>query len=239
MTGEPQVSASERGGVPRVLTGGGTELRGEYAAWLDEIDDELTGGALLVAEAMPRLTRALLAADRAVLDEATALAADVRQRCRRVEEQGFVLLARESPVSGDLRRLVAMLRLVHDAERSGRLMRHVAEGVEQLDARQLPAGLRQQLEELARHAIEVYRRGVDAWRQRDALAVHELDQLDAQVDMLRVGLIAHAQELDGAAAEIMVLSLLGRYFERLADHGVAFAQHVTFVVTGERVDVGP
>ncbi len=233
------MSASDHGDLPRVLTGSGAELRGEYAAWLDEIDDELTGGALLVAEAMPGLTRAFLAADRAVLDHASALASEVRERCRRVEQEGFVLLARESPVSGDLRRLVAILRLVHDAERSGRLMRHVAEGVERLDARQLPVALRQQLEELAGRSVEVYRRGVDAWRQRDALAVHELDELDAQVDTLRVGLITHAQELDGAPAELMVLSLLGRYFERLADHGVAFAQHATFVVTGERVDVGP
>ena len=233
------MAGSGRGELPRLLTPGGVELRGEYAAWLDEIDDELTGGALLVAEAMPRLTRAFLAADRAVLAEASALATDVRERCRRVEQQGFVLLARESPVSGDLRRLVALLRLVHDAERSGRLMRHVAEGVERLDARQLPVALRQQLEELADRSIEVYRRGVDAWRQRDALAVHELDHLDAQVDTLRVGLITHAQELAGTPSEILVLGLLGRYFERLADHGVAFAQHVTFVVTGERVDVGP
>lgn len=229
-----------RGEVPPSLLHGDIgELRGAYAAWLDEIDDELMGAALLVAEAMPRITRAFLAADRAVLDEATALCSDVRERCRRVEEQGFILLARESPVSGDLRRLVAMLRLVHDAERSGRLMRHVAEGVERLDARLLPLALRQQLEELAARSIEVYRRGVDAWRQRDALAVHDVDRMDTDVDTLRVGLISYAQELHGAPNEVMVLGLLGRYFERLADHGVAFAQHVTFVVTGERVDVGP
>lgn len=234
------MTGAGRGELPSPLLHGGIgELRGAYAAWIDEIDDELMGAALLVAEAMPRITRAFLAADRAVLDEATALSGDVRERCRRVEEQGFILLARESPVSGDLRRLVAMLRLVHDAERSGRLMRHVAEGVERLDARLLPLALRQQLEELAARSIEVYRRGVDAWRQRDALAVHEVDRMDADVDTLRVGLISHAQELHGAASEVMMLGLLGRYFERLADHGVAFAQHVTFVVTGERVDVGP
>ena len=230
---------SGRSELPPVLPVSRTDLRGEYAAWLDEIDDELTGAALLVAEAMPRITRAVLAADRAVLAEATALGEDVRERCRRVEEQGFVLLAREAPVSGDLRRLVAMLRLVHDAERSGRLMRHVAEGVERLDVRLLPLALRQQLEELADRSLEVYRRGVDAWRQRDALAVHELDRLDSDVDTLRAGLISHAQDLQGAPSEVMILGLLGRYFERLADHGVAFAQHVTFVVTGERVDVGP
>lgn len=233
------VSGSRRGEFPPLLPRDGTELRGAYAAWLDEIDDELTGAALLVAETMPRITRAVMAADRAVLPEASAASADVRDRCRRVEEQGFLLLAREAPVSGDLRRLVAMLRLVHDAERSGRLMRHVAEGVERLDVRLLPLALRQQLEELADRSLEVYRRGVDAWRQRDALAVHEIDRLDTDVDTLRIGLISCAQELRGAPSEVMVLGLLGRYFERLADHGVAFAQHVTFVVTGERVDVGP
>jgi len=214
------------------------QLRGAYAARLDGIDDELTGGALVVAESMPRITRGFLAADRAVLDEARSLADDVRERCRWVEEQGFILLARESPVSGDLRRLVAMLRLVYDAERSGRLMRHVAEGVEKVDARRLPPAVRQQLEELAHRSSEVFLRGVDAWRQRDALAVHEIDELDANVDTLRLGLIGHAQDLHGAPGEIVFLGLLGRYFERLADHGVAFAQHATFVVTGERVDVG-
>ncbi len=214
------------------------QLRGAYAARLDGIDDELTGGALVVAESMPRITRGFLAADRTVLDEARSLADDVRERCRWVEEQGFILLARESPVSGDLRRLVAMLRLVYDAERSGRLMRHVAEGVEKVDARQLPPAVRQQLEELAHRSSEVFLRGVDAWRQRDALAVHEIDELDANVDTLRLGLIRHAQDLHGAPGEVVFLGLLGRYFERLADHGVAFAQHATFVVTGERVDVG-
>lgn len=227
------------GELPPLLTGGRPELRGDFSLWLDEIDDELTGAALLVAETMPRIIRAVLVADRAVLAEASALSADVRERCRRVEQQGFLLLAREAPVSGDLRRLVAMLRLVHDAERSGRLLRHVAEGVERLDARLLPAAVRQQLEELADRSLEVYRGGVDAWRQRDALAVYDLDRLDGDVDTLRAGLVARAQELEGAASEVMVLGLLGRYFERLADHGVAFAQHVTFVVTGERVDVGP
>ena len=221
------------------MSDGGHGMRSGYHAALDSIDDELVGGALIVAEAMPRITRAFLVADRSCINEAVAHATDIKERCRRVEEHGFVLIAREAPVSGDLRRLVAILRLVHDLERSGRLMRHVAESVDRLDPRRLPADLRQQLEELAQRSIEVFRRGVDAWRQRDGLAVHELDRLDADVDTLRTGLLVHARELDGSPSEVLGLGLLARYFERLADHGVAFAQHVTFVVTGERVEVGP
>ncbi|MCC5948344.1 MAG: hypothetical protein JJT89_07785 [Nitriliruptoraceae bacterium] len=221
------------------LSDGHHGLRSEYQSALDSLDDELIGGAALVAEAMPRVVRSFLVADRTCIDEAQANATSITDRCRRIEEHGFILIAREAPVSGDLRRLVAILRLVHDLERSGRLMKHVAESVDDLDPRQLPAELRQQLEELAQRAIDVFRGGVDAWRQRDGLAVHDLDRADADVDTLRTGLVVRARELEGSAADLLMLGLLARYFERLADHGVAFAQHVTFVVTGERVEVGP
>jgi phosphate transport system protein len=30
------------------------------------------------------------------------------------------------------------------------------------------------------------------------------------------------------------VTLLGRYYERYADHAVAVARHITFIVTGER-----
>lgn len=214
------------------------EVRLDYQARLDAVDDELIGGALVVAEAMPRMTRAFLAADADCLLEARALASDVRERVRWIEDQGFLLLAREAPVSGDLRWLVSILRLVYDLERAGRLMQHVAEAVERVDARLLPPEVRGQLEELAARSIEVFRRGVDAWRRRDGLAIHELDALDRDVDTLRTGLLLRARELEGAAADVLVLGLLARYFERLADHGVAFGQHVSFVVTGDRVDLG-
>jgi phosphate transport system protein len=225
-------------GLPPVETGAGAELRVQYHAWLDDVDDELVGGALVVADAMPRTLRALLAGDTTCVVEARAAVANVRERCRHVEEQGFLLLAREAPVAGDLRRLVSLLRLVYDVERSGSLMRHVAEATERLDARRLPAELREHLHELGVRSIEVLAGGIDAWRRRDALAVHELDEADAAVDTLRTTLLVRARELEGASAQLLVLGLLGRYFERLADHGVAFAQHVTFVVTGERVEVG-
>jgi phosphate transport system protein len=227
-----------RADLPPVGGHGGAELRVEYRAWLDDVDDELVGGGLVIADAMPRMLRALLAGDHGCVHEARARAADVQERCRRVEEQGFLLLAREAPVAGDLRRLVSILRLVHDVERSGTLMRHIAEASERVDVPRLPAELRDQLRELGVRSIEVFGRGLDAWRQRDALAVHELDELDAGVDTLRTGLLVRARDLEGASEELLVLGLLGRYFERLADHGVAFAQHVTFVVTGERVEVG-
>ena len=210
--------------------------RKTFRAWLDEIDDELVGGALLVSESLPRVTRAFLTADRGCIDDVRALVSDVGERCRRVEEQGFHLLAREAPVSGDLRRLVAILRLVTAVERSATLLRHVAESLERFDPRLLPADLRRPVEELGARCATVFRAGLDAWRQRDGLAVNEVRQLDEAVDHLRQKVLELAETWLEEPAELLLLGLLGRCYERIADHGVAFAQDATFAVTGERVD---
>jgi phosphate transport system protein len=190
-------------------------LRVAYQARLDEVDDGLVGAALLVGEAFPRVTRAFLLGDRACVAEMHAVNDAVVERVRRVEEQGFLLLARESPVAGDLRRLVSILRLVTAVERSAALLRHVAEAVDRIDLSGMPADVRQQVDELGQRAGDVFRRGVDAWRTRDGLADRLTD-----------------------TPEALALGLLARYWERIADHGVSFAQHSTFAVTGERVDVG-
>jgi phosphate transport system protein len=213
-------------------------VRSSFQTWLDGIDDGLIAGAHLVTDALPRISHGFLQADRACLAEAQAMTAAVDVHSRTVEEQGFLLLAREAPVAGDLRRLVAILRLVTAVERSAALLRHVAETLDRLDPRQLPAEIRQQLGELASRTAEVFRHGVDAWRQRDALAVTEADRLDEAVDTLRDRVLERGEAELEEPAELLLLGLLARYYERIADHGVSFAQHATFAVTGERVEVG-
>jgi phosphate transport system protein len=214
------------------------QVRVQYRQWLDDIDDELVGGGLLVNESLPRITRAFLAGDRACIDEVRATSSEVTERCRRVEEQGFLLLAREAPVAGDLRRLVSILRLVFAVERSASLLRHVAESLDRFDPRCLPPDVRQQVEELAGASAQVFGRGLDAWRRRDGLAVHEVDTLDDDVDSLHDRLLALAEVQMEGSSELLLLGLLARHYERIADHGVAFAQHATFSATGQRVQVG-
>lgn len=219
------------------LRTGRRELRTEYAQWLDSIDDELVGGGLLVCEVLPRVTAGFLVGDHSVIPTARAMLADVRERVRFVEEQGFLLLAREAPVASDLRRLVSVLRLITDVERAASLVGHVASTLTDVDPRELPDPVRRQVEELGHRAADVFRQGLDAWRQRDGLALSDVADADQAVDQLARGLVAQADQLSDPA-QLIALGLLARYWERLADHGVSFAQHGTFAVTGERVEVG-
>lgn len=206
---------------------------------LDGIDDVFTAAATSVGEAMPRFHRAYLAGDEHILPEVRTLARRVAADMADVEHGAFVLLARESPVGRDLRRIVAILRLVHDVDRCAALLRHVCETMRRLDPRSLPPGLYAAVDELGRRATDVYVRGVDAWRRRDALAVAEVDQLDELVDRLQLQLYADLAAKDGLGDAPLVVGLVTRYYERLADHAVTIARDTSFVATGERVGARP
>lgn len=216
----------------------GDDVRGDFHRDLDELEEELVAAATQVLEALPRLTDAFLAGRRGSIGDAVQLADEVEARCLQADEQGFVLLARESPMGGDLRRLVALLRTTVAVNRSASLLRHVSESLHWFDPAVLPPGLRDQLADMAARATGVFEGGLEAWRTRDALAVSEVEQADDRVDRLQEQVMSRARSAD-LGSELIVIGLIARWFERIADHGVALARDAAFVVTGERVTGEP
>jgi phosphate transport system protein len=202
---------------------------------LDGLDDKFTRAGLRIVEQMPRLVEGYLAAEQDVIADARRLMTDSSEDCRAIEDRGFVLLARHQPMGSDLRRLVALLRMCTDVDRSAALLRHVCESLRMSDPRLLPETLGQQLRDLAMRSAEVFGGGMEAWRTKDALAVNDLDQADEQVDRLQRMLLDTAAGDERAADERLSLGLVARYLERIADHGVAIARDTSFVTTGERV----
>ncbi len=217
----------------------GHDVRHAFHDELDAIDDAFVTAGLHVAEALPRMSAGFLTGDRSIMAEAEALATATANTCELVDEAGFILLARQAPVGGDLRRLVALLRMTVDVNRSASLLRHACMTLDTFDPRFLANPLRSQLDELATQSCEVFAAGMDAWRRRDALAVAEVDLLDENVDELQRVLL---RETQGGSEDVgpgmLVLGLLARYFERIADHGVEIARDAAFVATGQRVRVG-
>jgi phosphate transport system protein len=75
--------------------------------------------------------------------------------------------------------------------------------------------------------------------KRDAEAALELETDDDAMDRLHRGLFREVLSDDwpyGIEAAIDV-TLLGRYYERFADHAVSVARRVVYLVTGERPSV--
>ena len=201
---------------------------------LDALDAQLVAVATVVADLVVPVTLGFLDGDADAAGQVIARDVEVDRRCQALEEECFAVLARESPVAGDLRRVVAVLRGTSDVERSGDLLRHVAESLAWVHPPSMRSELRDLIGRLGRVSGEVFSRAVRAWKEHDALAAVELEELDNEVDLLQKSLLTELYLGGQTVEEAVSLALICRYYERIADHGVEMGHQVAYVLTGDR-----
>lgn len=209
--------------------------RREFQRQLGACDDLLVEVGGRVADHVGPVTDAFLGADAHRAAELIAADAEVDRRCIQLEEACYTLLARQSPVAGDLRRLVSILRSVADVQRAGDLLRHVAESLRWVHPPSMPEDMRATIAQLGAVSGEILRGAVAAWQAHDGLAANELQRRDDQVDLLQKVLLTDLYTGAQSVEESVSLALIARYYERIADHGVEMARHVAYFVTGERL----
>ena len=211
-------------------------VRVDFQAQLRACDRALVGIMRRVAAAVEPVTAAFLQADAHGAATAQAVDDEADRRCRDLEEACYVLLARQSPVGSDLRRVVAVLRSTAGVQRSASLLRHVADSLNWVHPPAMAEEVRQTIAQLGEVAAEIMRRAADAWETHDGLAALELEARDDQADLLQKCLLTELYTGRQSVEEAVSLALLARYYERIADHGVEAARQVAYVVTGERID---
>jgi phosphate transport system protein len=215
-----------------------TAMRDAYFDQLDTIVDDLVGMTHDVQEAVARATQALLSADAGVAERVISDDAAIDATRERVENKSFELLALQQPVARDLRILVAALRMVADLERMGDLSVHVAK-VARLRVPQVavPDELVPTIEQMAVVAEKMVGTVAGVIADRDVEGAIRMEQDDEEMDRLRRSsfrLMLDDSWPYGVEAAVDI-ALLGRYYERIADHAVSLARRVVYLVTGERV----
>ncbi len=211
-------------------------MRTEFHADLAEVSGLLVAMAEEVRAAMRRATTALLQADAGIAEGVITGDAAVNQLHHEVEEKVYALLARQAPVASDLRLVVTALHIASDFERMGDLAKHVAKtGLRRAPAKAVPDELTQVIRDMADVADRIAGKIGRVLANPDAGTAAELETDDDAMDELHKGLFVvllgaawrHGVEsaIDGA--------LLGRFYERFADHAVNAGRHMFFLVTGE------
>ncbi len=213
-------------------------MRSAYHDHLDLVVDELVAMTHQVQQSVARATHALMTADAAVAEQVVAADAEIDAIRDRIEDQVFELLALQQPVAGDLRMLVAASRMVADLERMGDLSVHVAK-VARLRAPEaaVPAEMVPTMTRMAEVAVDMVGAAARVIADRDVDAARELEREDEEMDELRrrsFRLMLGDNWAHGVEPAID-LALLGRYYERIADHAVSLARRVVYLVTGETV----
>jgi phosphate transport system protein len=213
-------------------------MRNAYFDQLDSIVDELVDMTREVQVAVARATQALLTADAEIAERVISDDAAIDAARERVEERSFELLALQQPVASDLRMLVAALRMVADLERMGDLSVHVAK-VARLRVPQVavPAEIVPTIERMATVAEKMVGTVAGIIAERDVEGARRLEEDDEEMDQLRRSSfrLMLADSWPHGVEPAVDIALLGRYYERIADHAVSLARRVVYLVTGETV----
>ncbi len=211
-------------------------MRDAYYDQLDAVIDELVTMTHEVGDAVQQATRALLEADAEIAEQVISHDAHIDSERERIEELSFELLALQQPVAGDLRMLVAALRMVSDLERMGDLSVHVAKIARlRVPESAVPQAMLPTVKRMAEVAEEMVRKVEDVIAHRDVQAAIELERCDEEMDQLRRSSFRQMLDDDWAygVEPAIDMALLGRYYERIADHAVSLARRVVFLVTGQ------
>jgi phosphate transport system protein len=213
-------------------------MRDAYFDQLDTIVDDLVAMTHDVRDAVARATKALLTADAEIAEQVISDDAAIDALRERIENESFELLALQQPVASDLRMLVAALRMVADLERMGDLSVHVAK-VARLRVPQVavPRELVPTIERMAHVAEKMVGTVAGVIADRDVHGALQMEEDDEEMDQLRSSSfrLMLSDSWPHGVEPAVDIALLGRYYERIADHAVSLARRVVYLVTGESV----
>ncbi len=211
-------------------------MRETYREQLDDVLDTLVRMSQAVAVAVRKATTALLEADIHLAQEVIADDDELDQAQKSEERTLFSLLARQAPVAGELRIVVASLRMVYELERMGDLAAHVAKIARlRYPDRAVPDTLRANFVRMAEVAESMVVAAGHTLSDRNLQTAHELRAQDEEMDALRRTQfrVLLGQEWPHGIEAAVDVALLGRYYERIADHAASMARRVVYIVTGE------
>lgn len=226
-----------------------TETRKAFHEELDEIAKDVVRLGALASQAIQAGTDAFLDADLAAAERLVSEDVHLDDLMHSIERRTYLLLARQQPMAVDLRMLVTVLRVIHELERAGDLMVNVAKAARRLYPYQLDPRIRGLLHRMREQAIAQLTVAVEAFAERDparAAALNDMDDAmdDLQKDLFRT-IFASQVEDEAALQRAVQIALVGRYYERIADHAVNTGERVAFMVTGvfhsdpQAVEPGP
>ncbi|MDQ4103733.1 MAG: phosphate signaling complex protein PhoU [Actinomycetota bacterium] len=210
-------------------------MRSEFRGKLDALVIDLGRTAGLAGRMMTNATIALHQADLALAGLVITNRNQMNAMLDEMEQHCITLLALQAPVAGDLRVVIAALRAVGHLRRMGDLARHIAVLARLKHPKLTVSGkVRPVLARMSLLASQLAEDAAVAIQYHDPLSAHRLAEADEEVDALRRHLfdVLFAEDWSDGVEQAVDAALIGRYYERFADHAVAIAREVCYLATG-------
>ncbi len=210
-------------------------IRSVFQDELDSVSQTLFELSVMVSDSMAKATSALMSKNLSLAEEVITFDEKIDTVQHDLDARIIDIIARQQPVASDLRALVTALRMSADLERMGDLAHHVAKVVRlRHPAAAVPDQLMSLIESMGVTAEKIAAKTGVVISTRDTVLAAQVEKDDDEMDLLHRQLIAVliAPTWEHGVETAIDLTLLGRYYERYADHAVSVARRVIFLVTG-------
>lgn len=192
----------------------------------------------LVEKAIEESLQALIQREPKRFEKVHELEVGINRHHIEVDEACLKLLARQSPLGGDLRWILAVIKINTDLERMG----DQAVNISHNGTRYLSEAPLKPLIDLPRMADQVrlmVREALDAFVHADVEKAQRVLEMDDVVDGLKNQifreLITYMIGDPKAIERALNLILIARNLERLGDHATNIGEDVIFAITGKDV----
>jgi phosphate transport system protein len=153
-----------------------------------------------------------------------------------INEKALMLIATESPVAKDLRKINVALRVSSEVERMGDMAVNIAKSVVHI-GNEKPIKELVDIPKMMEMALEMVADALTAFYTEDISIAKKCAQKDDEVDRLFGELIqelmSYIPNNPNSTNQIIQLSFVCRFIERIADHSTNIAENIVFLVTGE------
>ena len=211
-------------------------IRSVFQDELDSVSQTLFELSVMVSDSMAKATRSIMDKNLSLAEEVITSDEKIDTVQHDLDARIIDIIARQQPVASDLRALVTALRMSADLERMGDLAHHVAKLVRlRHPASAVPQDLMSLVEMMGETAEKIATKTGVVISTRDTALAAQVEKDDDEMDNLHRKLISALIEPSWphGVETAIDLTLLGRYYERYADHAVSVARRVIFLVTGK------
>jgi phosphate transport system protein len=214
--------------------------RVQFTEELAHLDDDILAMGIQVEENLKKALHALNTSDVVLAREVRANDAIVDAFQLQIEDQAAILIATQSPVAHDVRKLVAVFKVVENLERAGDYASHLAKTAIKL-SREPPLRQKEHLMKMAGIGVEMVRGAVDAYIRHDVEEARRVAALDDEIDHENKALLNEIlvlmKENPALADHATKMIRTSGFLERLGDHMTNICEAVIFMEEGKHIEL--
>jgi phosphate transport system protein len=214
-------------------------MRTRFDEQLTSLNKSLIKMATRVEESLEDAVKALKTQDKALAKKIVASDDEIDRMERKIERKCLTIILQQQPVARDLRLVTSVLKMTTDLERIGDHATDISNIAVMLADKPYVKEL-DHIPQMAKAAMKMIIGSIKAFVEKDEGLAQTVISDDEEVNRLFAEVKAEIVDIinkgTSEGAQLIELTMIAKYFERIGDHATNIAEWVIFTLTGVHKD---